>query len=124
MDYQNLTEQELFDVVITHLINQKEKSIDSEGNCAYRGVNGLKCAAGILISDDIYKPFIEGLNWLTVVSKLNLPSKHQDLIQDLQNLHDDCMEDYENNIKSIAKKYKLEYKHLFNVSTLSDSINS
>lgn len=59
------TAQQVFTQVATHLLTQKERSfvIDDRGEelCAYRGDNGLKCAAGCLISNDEYNPIMDGL---------------------------------------------------------------
>jgi hypothetical protein len=53
-----MTLQETFDKVCVHLLTQLQKSVflDSNGSmaCAYRGPNGLKCAVGCLIPDELY----------------------------------------------------------------------
>lgn len=91
------TAQEVFDQVATHLLTQAKRSNTTDGMCAYRGVNGLKCAAGALIADDEYDERIEGVSWARLVSsELDengnpmpvTPEAHCDLIQDLQALHD------------------------------------
>lgn len=53
-----VTDQEVFDQVKTHLLSQKVKSMSRtlEDTCAYRSANSLKCAAGCLIGDDEYDP--------------------------------------------------------------------
>ena len=65
------TKQEIYDIVINHLRAQGAKSLitklDEEGNlipdlCAYRGDGGMKCAAGILIPDDVYSEKMEGFS--------------------------------------------------------------
>jgi hypothetical protein len=45
------TAQEVFDQVATHLLTQRQRST-TKGNCAYRGDDGLKCAAGCLLGPD------------------------------------------------------------------------
>lgn len=92
------TAQQVFDQVATHLLTQNERSFTSgnENECAYKGKDGLKCAAGCLISDDNYKIIgrksIEGKNWGFVIGYLEkkLPNvaAHNELIFRLQNLHD------------------------------------
>ncbi|MDO5609506.1 MAG: hypothetical protein Q4G62_01760, partial [Pseudomonadota bacterium] len=45
------------DQIVQHLLTQNERSIldfADPGLCAYRGMRGLKCAAGCLIADDEY----------------------------------------------------------------------
>lgn len=58
------SKQETFDIVAKHLLTQNQKSmavVDADPNlvCAYRGNNGCKCAAGILIPDAKYDPAME-----------------------------------------------------------------
>ncbi|MDX1964335.1 MAG: hypothetical protein SFX18_14375 [Pirellulales bacterium] len=61
-----MTKQETFDIVYRHLLTQGQKSIsrvvgsENFGKCAYRGADGAKCAAGVLIPDEAYKPSYEG----------------------------------------------------------------
>ena len=45
------TAQQVFTQVKNHLLKQNEKSMIN-GICAYRGSNGLQCAAGCLMSDE------------------------------------------------------------------------
>lgn len=54
--------QDVFDEVALHLLRQGQKSA-SEGICYYRGPDGLKCAAGFLIPDELYHESFEGNNW-------------------------------------------------------------
>lgn len=79
------TSQQVFDQVAVHLLKQNATSELHSGDCAYRGLNGLKCAAGCLISDDEYKQDFEGCRWNDIAGK---GSNHFDLIRELQVLHD------------------------------------
>jgi hypothetical protein len=57
-----LSNQEVFDRVWDHFITKKNpQSIDNpeDHSCLYRGPNGKKCAAGILIPDEKYSPELE-----------------------------------------------------------------
>lgn len=57
---QFLTKQEIFDKVVQHLLTQGVKSMDEvHGWCMYRGPNGIKCAVGALITDEVYTDDIE-----------------------------------------------------------------
>ena len=47
-----MTEQEVFNKVWDHIITQGKPSLSGEGKCRYRGPNGLKCAAGIFLTDE------------------------------------------------------------------------
>lgn len=63
---QALTLQEIFDRVAQHLMQQGQKSLTLDGDrCAYRDPRGLRCAAGILIPDDLYHPDMEKCRVLT-----------------------------------------------------------
>ena len=60
-----MTIQEIFDTVAVHLLKQGVRSVDLNNVCLYRGPNGLKCAVGALIPDELYAPEIEGVSVLT-----------------------------------------------------------
>lgn len=87
------TAQEVFDQVARHLLAQNAKSRSADNFCAYRGADGLKCAAGCLIADDEYQPGFDfhqgaGSGWLRLGSSMLVPTTHQTLISDLQRVHD------------------------------------
>ena len=46
------SEQEVFNKVWDHIITQGKPSADKYGHCYYRGPDGLKCAAGIFLTDE------------------------------------------------------------------------
>lgn len=52
----NWTKQTMIDHIKT---NFKGKSIDKSGECLYRGPNGKKCAVGMFMKDEDYKPKFE-----------------------------------------------------------------
>ncbi len=88
------TTQEVFDQVARHLLTQNQKSMGSD-RCLYRGPNGLKCAAGCLIGDDEYDPLFDSLTssltstgWGSLVNNNLVPKDHQELIVELQQVHD------------------------------------
>lgn len=52
--------QEVFNRVARHLLTQGQKAMSGVGNgCAYRAKDGLVCAIGCLIPDNLYRPSIE-----------------------------------------------------------------
>jgi hypothetical protein len=55
-----MTKQEIFDTVALHLIKQGKKSVNDIGRCLYRSPEGLKCAIGCLIPDEVYQRSMEG----------------------------------------------------------------
>ena len=80
-------------------------------DCAYRGKDGLKCAAGWLIPDDMYKTDFESCGWRAVVSEnpeLQFATpKHpfkDKLILEMQEIHD---------FKEV-NQWEEEYNHLIN----------
>lgn len=94
-------DQHLFDVVADHLLTQKAKSLSTDamrekGNplgCAYRGANGMKCAVGVMIPDELYSPKLEGwsiftVNFERVLRKVLGRDVHEDLPYVLQRVHD------------------------------------
>lgn len=87
--------QAVFDQVATHLLTQKQMSLDKSGKCVYRGEYGLKCAAGCLIADSEYVKAMDefdtftGTSWMDLAArKLRQFTMHDDLIRDLQRVHD------------------------------------
>jgi len=80
------TAQEVFDQVATHLLNQDARSM-LNSKCLYR-FGKLKCAAGCLIGEDEYNENFESVNWGGLVRNCQVPPEHEELISDLQSLHD------------------------------------
>lgn len=90
------TEQEVFNQIATGLMEQGKKSLVN-GRCCYRSDDGSKCAAGMLIADDEYKPVFDkrgtrgemiSSDWEEIVLKGYAPKVHSDLITQLQSIHD------------------------------------
>jgi len=95
------TSQELFDYITTFLLKQGEPSMDSKCECKYRSGKGLMCAFGCVIPDSIYRKSMENILAASVItdgiggnySKDNIDyfkalSKHRDLLERLQSVHD------------------------------------
>lgn len=116
------TQQQVFDQVAAHLLHQNAKSIKDgkANNCVYRGDNGLKCAAGCLISDDEYKPEMDkaapehapnsGSSWPSLVARELVPcTEHNQFITILQELHDDhAPEHFKKELRRTAEEYGLK----------------
>jgi hypothetical protein len=56
-----LSEQEIYERVSAHLLTQRTVSEDNNGTCRLRSKDGRRCAIGSLISDEVYRPNIEGI---------------------------------------------------------------
>jgi len=87
--------QEIFDYVTPLLFAQGERSMLEGGTtCAYRGVDGMRCAVGFLIPDELYSYGLEGKSAMDVdITKRlnNVITTDDDLglfLTDLQDVHD------------------------------------
>jgi len=118
------TMQETFDKVATHLLTQNKKSgvtIETRFNCMYRGPNGLMCAIGCLIPDELYDSEMDCGDGMTADTLLetyfplkqifrNLPLG---FLKDLQALHDFYPEyKWREQLVEFAAKYKLSVDRL------------
>lgn len=97
-----MTKQEIYDKVKNHLLTQNKKSAkaakfgeEDSFQCQYRH-EGLKCAIGCLIPDELYKPEMESKLVCTLRREFScnflLPSDEKeggDFLRGLQYIHDD-----------------------------------
>lgn len=111
--------QEIFDKCAKHLLTQNKKSMTSPSvgvpYCAYRGDNGLKCAAGIFITEEEYKPELEGFNSndnnvSIALRRSGFPETNRSwiLLMKLQSVHDahePC--DWKNELRQVANYFSL-----------------
>lgn len=115
-----MTDQEAFDKVVAHLLEQKVYSVDSAAisnltGCympAYRGDNATKCAIGCLIPDDQYSPEMEGKRVYRVICNFpDLPfaKVNFQLLSELQYIHDagSGFQDNHMNLPSIKNRLKI-----------------
>lgn len=112
--------QEVFDRVAAHLLKQgKRASLNGTKygtNCAYRGVDGTKCAIGCLISDEYYKEEFEGKGIGAVADAVErslgvvLDKEDQNVLDDMQFIHDNrAPASWAKRLKFVAKKYGLQF---------------
>lgn len=117
------TAQQVFDQVATHLLTQKKKSrvihrdngklgFPKGDSCVYRTPEGLKCAAGCLISDEEYLTLIgesrNSIPWNSLIARGVAPEEHRELIVSLQRCHDHNTPEYwDRYLLDIAKAYDL-----------------
>lgn len=102
--------QDTFNKVARHLLAQDTKSEDENGNCLYRGPDGLKCAIGVLIPDDKYYKTLEGIRAeSSVVSKILKASREDRIfLKDLQQIHDDYDPPvWKDRLSNLANSYAL-----------------
>lgn len=107
-----MNNQQAFDKVRMHLMDQGVKATDSHGHCQYRGDNGTMCAIGCLIPNWRYRKkfddFTFGIDRLQKlvppISRLN-----SSLLNALQFIHDDeNVEDWAEELEKVRIKFKLE----------------
>lgn len=113
-----MTPQEIFDTVAIHLLNQKQKSANSDGDCFYRSPYGLRCAVGAILPDDCYNPKMEGRVASHLYQFSNVPQYIIDnslLLEHLQTIHDEYepefwLEALYEFVNNEAAQENLEYK--------------
>lgn len=89
----SLSQQEIFNKVMTHLFAQGEPAKNKRDECAYRGLNGKQCAVGCLIPDELYNKKMEGQSVTEVFYRFPnvrdyLGKDNIFLLTALQDLHD------------------------------------
>lgn len=111
------TEQEVFNQVANHLLTQMEQS-SGNGGCWYRSTNSsgkiLKCAAGCLIADEEYIERMDNnsdeTTWQYLVEEGVFPNTHDDLISNLQFIHDEYEpHEWEEELLLVAERFYLEF---------------
>lgn len=131
-----MTEQEIFDTVVTHARRQGRKCVDESGDCLYRH-GPDKCFAGALIPDNVYSTGMEQLNIQPLLNANTISdirpdsvegtdgtltdknlqdlrelglAEHANLVVTLQKIHDgyepNC---WERQFEDIAQSYNLAY---------------
>lgn len=104
-----MNNQEVFDQVVRHLRKQGCQSREN-GMCQYRGPEGRKCAAGILIPDSKYRPELEGfrvgdcgISDIFLAQNINL-----EFLSELQYTHDTFEPtEWESRFVILAKQHNL-----------------
>lgn len=114
--------QEIFNKVVAHLLKQGRPARE-ENRCRYRTTDGLSCAVGCLIPDELYSPSFEGKSARKVIRELYARGRadwyeHRDLLNELQWAHDEnCpLEDgsfdlnvLRTRLTQLAARFKLEF---------------
>jgi hypothetical protein len=107
-----LDKQTTFNQAVAHLRKQNRPSVNAKGVCAYRGVGGLKCPVGFLISDSLYDPSFENhksVYW--EIQNALIQSGHDPVLaRELQVVHDHYQVcEWEEEFKDIADEFRLVY---------------
>lgn len=94
-----MTEKELVKLIFDALVKQGGPSLGEDGGCAYRGRNGRRCAAGVLMKDEEYSPKFEGTMsmsegpWTAIVRSNPQYADYPYLIRSMQLAHDTAAEE-------------------------------
>lgn len=108
-----MTQQQVFDFVVSHMKKQGRQSLDESQSttdskvCMYR-FGELKCAAGCLIDDKDYDPSMEHSGWVAVSNRLGVQN-HLFLINAMQGCHDkhSCISSMLEGFRALAKAFGL-----------------
>jgi hypothetical protein len=108
--------QQAFTAMVEHLRKQQQRSrLANDITCAYRGQDGLKCAVGVLIPDEIYDKAYEGLDVQSAIQTSKPLAKllghvELEMLQDMQNIHDfQPTEQWERRFELCAADYGLTF---------------
>lgn len=114
--------QPLFDKAVKGVIEQGAQSICADENtCAYRGVDGKKCAVGHILSDEQIEKFgiTEGLipnKFPPALIRELMPGIQTgiavEFLEELQNCHDSCLK---YNFISVFKRLANEMAEKWNL---------
>lgn len=105
--------QEVFNIMYKHLLTQNKKcfiTVDNEKDirCRYRGLDGMKCAAGCLIPDEKYSESMENVGWIGLTNRDQVPREHREMIHDAQMIHDWFEPElWKSELEKLATKYEL-----------------
>jgi len=110
-----MTNQELFDIVVTHARKQNARALDG-GSCRYRTRDGLKCFAGALIADEFYDAKLEGravynIDVERALVRSGVTDAQISLVGDLQSVHDHYTpEHWGARFANISHRWKVRYR--------------
>lgn len=122
-----ITDQELFDKIVSHAVTMTSKAYDTvQDSCVYRSKDGNRCLVGSLITDEVYAEFVEpdGSNGLEgqnatqfdvvkAVSKslgVTLTQDQKWMLAAVQPMHDGNFARMEDELKGYANTKGLQYK--------------
>ncbi len=109
-----MNNQDTFDKVVKGLLKQGEKALEADTRvCLLRGVNGTKCAVGLLIEDSAYHPSWEKISiWEGDLHEyLEEQGFDVSFLGKLQVIHDQSeVGDWEDRLKELAKANNLTYR--------------
>jgi len=110
--------REIFNKVEKHLLKQNAKSMNDSQSCRYRTYDGLSCAVGCLMTDDMYDSSFEGESVqadeveeaLTPIVGVNEEKREikLGLLYQLQLVHDDSpVENWEHDLAQLKLDFNI-----------------
>ncbi len=105
-----MNNQQAFDHICDHLMTQRKQAMIHE-SCVYRDGNGLKCAVGCLIPDEIYIPEMESMQIARVCAVCpEIKDVSWQLLIDCQSVHDRCFDVglWATELRKVATKHRLD----------------
>lgn len=101
--------QTIFSLVKEHARKKEPSLVGCLCLCRYRGPNGRKCFAGVLIPDEVYQSRFEEKCWSTLVLTENFPKEHAGLIIRLQDVHDvEIPDEWDTKLAEVAAEFGLK----------------
>ena len=123
-----MTEQEIFDAVVAHLLKQKARAMapafEGDMMCAYHGSDGKACAIGCLIPANEYKDWFEGLSVDEIYKSVSTIKDARPLfLEELQRLHDNHeVNTWPEMLVKFAKHWKIQWEHLPQLKNLPNGV--
>lgn len=111
-----MTKQGTFNRVARHLMRQMRRAVNDGGEPVLHAMDGLRCAAGVLVARKDYNPRWEEWSGVSAFSKsrlcLYLEAKGHDLqlVHDLQFVHDHTpprRDGWDRALRSVARTHDL-----------------
>lgn len=120
-----MNQQDIFDKVLNGIRKQGKlstvKGLSGKVMCRYRTADGLKCAAGHLIPDDVYEASMEGARISAYIPRLvekgveAFFGSNRYLVYELQRIHDSAanqdspLKQWEREMETYASIHALKY---------------
>lgn len=111
--------QELLDITVGHLRQQNKKALDKTLRCVFHTKEGLKCAIGAHIPDDMYNPRMEFCNIYELVEDSPIletllafkTKENMHFMMKLQRIHDRySVDEWETQFNIFASEYNLKLR--------------
>ena len=101
-----MTNEEAFQISAKHLLKQGRRAI-VKGNCVYHAPHGAKCAIGVLIPDDEYRPEFENMWVGNICEKIPaIVPLDVRMLERIQLIHDESSPyEWRSELAKVAREY-------------------